>query len=212
MKRKSRKNEVITCFRIITLGDCFVGKTSIIRILANENFNSETFSTTGINYSIKEFTMNDNHKIELKVIDTCGQEKYRSLSKSYFKNVDAVLFVFSLNDSESFDNIKQWIELYDTNSSSLMALKYLVGNKNDLEETIDQKLILEFSNENDIPFISTSAKDNSSIQRLFEDIAQKLYKIYKNSNVGKGKQRKSRVSLSRSIEKNNSCCIHRVDI
>ena len=111
MKRKGQKNEVMTYFRIITLGDSFVGKTSIIKTLANNNFNSETFSTIGINYHIKEFTMDDNHKIGLKVIDTCGQEKYRSLSKSYFKNVDAVLFVFSLIDKESFDNIKYWIEL-----------------------------------------------------------------------------------------------------
>jgi small GTP-binding protein len=124
MKKKSGKNEVITYFRIITLGDCFVGKTSIIRTLANDNTNFETLSTVGINYNIKEFTMDDNRKIGLKVIDTCGQEKFRSLSKSYFKNVDAVLFVFSLNDKESFDNIKQWIELYDINSNSLITLKY----------------------------------------------------------------------------------------
>ena len=206
MKKKGRKSQIMTCFRVITLGDCFVGKTSIIRTLADENFNSGTFSTIGINFNIKEFTMDDNHKIGLKVIDTCGQEKFRSLSKSYFKNVDAVLFVFSLNDNESFDNIKEWIELYDTNSSTLMTLKYLVGNKNDLEEIIDQKLIEKFSDENDIPFISISAKDNKSIQRLFEEIAQKLYKIYKNSDSKNGKQRRSRISLSHPKKKKNFCC------
>ena len=212
MKRKGQKNEVMTYFRIITLGDSFVGKTSIIKTLANNNFNSETFSTIGINYHIKEFTMDDNHKIGLKVIDTCGQEKYRSLSKSYFKNVDAVLFVFSLIDKESFDNIKYWIELYNTNSSTIMSPKYLVGNKNDLEKSIDQKLIEEFSNKNDMPFISTSAKNNDSIQRLFEEIAQKLYKFHKNANTGNEKQRKSsRINLSQRKEKNFSCCIQQID-
>ena len=212
MKTKNGKKEVLTYFHIITLGDCFVGKTSIIRTLANDNFNLETLSTVGINYNLKEFTMDDNRKIGLKVIDTCGQEKYRSLSKSYFKNVDAVLFVFSLNDKESFDSIKQWIELYDINSSSLMALKYLVGNKNDLEEAIDQKLIEEFSNEYDIPFISTSAKDNSSIERLFEEIAQKLYKFYKNSTAKNVKQRNSRIRLSQPKKKKNTCCMQKLDI
>ena len=206
MKKKVRKSEVMTCFHVITLGDCFVGKTSIIRTLADENFNSGTFSTIGINFNIKEFTMDDDHTIGLKVIDTCGQEKFRSLSKSYFKNVDAVLFVFSLNDNESFDNIKKWIELYDTNSSTLIALKYLVGNKNDLEEIIDQKLIEEFSNQNKLPFISISAKDNNSIQHLFEEIAQKLYKIYKNSHAENGRQKRSRISLNQQKKKKNLCC------
>ena len=48
-------------------------------------------------------------------MDTGGQEKFRAVSKSYFKNADAVLFVYSKDNQESFDKIKEWIILFNEN-------------------------------------------------------------------------------------------------
>ena len=82
---------------------------------------------------IKKLYINQNQNIILKLIDTCGEEKYRSLSKSYFKNVDGVLFVFGLNDKDSFDNIKEWMKYFNEECTIKDVPKVLVGNKYDLE-------------------------------------------------------------------------------
>ena len=170
------KNELE--FRIITVGDSGVGKTSIIRRYVHSIYDDDSLSTIGVSFSYKE-VVRGKDKIKLKLVDTAGQEKFKSLTKSYFKNTDVVLFVFALDDKISFNNIKEWIELFiQNNSRDKEVLKYLVGNKNDLKSEIEQKLIDDFANENQFKYISTSAKDNVSINELFEKIADNLYNAY----------------------------------
>ena len=173
-----KKKEEVKTFNILPLGDSDVGKTSIINRYVKNKFDNNTTSTIGINFAYKEIKLNNKDKIILKLVDTAGQEKYRALTKSYFRNVDVVLFVFSLEDKDTFDKIKDWMELFKNNSSKLDIPKYLVGNKNDLEIKVEQSLIDEFAKENEIPYMSTSAKDNNNIDELFEDIGKKLYCNY----------------------------------
>ena len=89
-------------------------------------------------------TLSNNKNIRLKLIDTAGQEKYLSLSQSYFKNADGVLFVFSLDDKKSFEHVNYWIKSFEETRSDINnILIYLVGNKCDLKQVIDQNLIDE---------------------------------------------------------------------
>ena len=123
-------NEKVKEFKIITLGDSGVGKTSIIKRFCENKFDDNNQSTIGISFTNKEIIVNKKDKIKLKLIDTCGQEKYRALSTVYFKNTDIVLFIFSMNDQESFDTIKYWMELFKNNNNKEEDIpKYLVGTK-----------------------------------------------------------------------------------
>jgi len=177
-KKNKEKEEEEIIFNIITLGDSGVGKTSILNQYTTGIYNNNIASTLGINFSFKELFINKTQKIKLKLIDTCGQEKYRSLSKSYFKNTNGVLFVFSLNDKDSFDNIKEWMEYFNEECTIKDAHKVLVGNKSDLkmDEGLDQNLIKQFAKENKIQYIETSAKDNKNINEIFEEMGKMLYK------------------------------------
>ena len=95
MSTKKEEKESLQ-FKIITLGDCGVGKKSIIKRYVYKNFDENQLTTIGISFSFKEVILKDGTKISLKFINTGGQEKYRALSKSYFKNAKGVLFIFSL--------------------------------------------------------------------------------------------------------------------
>ena len=202
------KNELE--FRIITVGDSGVGKTSIIRRYVHSIYDDDSLSTIGVSFSYKE-VVRGKDKIKLKLVDTAGQEKFKSLTKSYFKNTDVVLFVFALDDKISFNNIKEWIELFiQNNSRDKEVLKYLVGNKNDLNSEIEQKLIDDFANENQFKYISTSAKDNISINELFEQIAEKLY----NANINKGDTKQKNITLKKGDNDQNKrrCVLCRQDL
>ena len=174
---KDPKEEEII-FKIITLGDSGVGKTSIINKYITGNYLDNVTSTLGVNFSYKKLIINKNVKITLKLIDTCGQEKYRSLSKAYFRNTDGVLFIFGLDDEGSFKNIKEWMECFNKECTIGNVPKVLVGNKSDLEidNNLDQNIIKEFAEENKIKYIETSAKDNKNINELFEEMGRMLYK------------------------------------
>ena len=192
--------EPVKEFKIITLGDSGVGKTSIIKRFCENKFDDNNQSTIGINFSKKEMIANKNDKIILKLLDTCGQEKYRSLAKSYYKNAHAALFIFSMNDEESFDTINYWIESFNNNNNKENIPKYLVGTKNDLKINIDKTSIDEFSKKNNIPFISTSAKENKFINELFEKIGKELYLNFVKKGVGKQKR------IKISYRKKQRCC------
>jgi len=171
-------------FKIITIGDSGVGKTAIIRRFVFNTFELNNLSTIGVNFSFKDTILKNGKSVKLKLIDTAGEEKYKSLSKSYFRNTDGVLFVFAINDLDSFQNITEWIKLFNDNNSGKDLPKYLIGNKDDLEENraVNQELIDKFikENNNEYEYRSVSAlNDDKRIDELFQEMAEKLFNNYK---------------------------------
>ena len=179
---KKNENNILN-FKIITVGDGSVGKTSIIRRLVYNNFLENTLNTVGMNMAHYKVTLQNNKIINLTIVDTAGQERYKSLGKKYFSNADGILFVFAHDNLESFENIKDWMKIFEESSSSRIDIpKFLVGNKNDLESEVDENLIDEFLNKNkSFKYKSTSAKkeEDNQIKELFQELGEDLYEDYK---------------------------------
>ena len=193
MSVKNKDKNTIT-LQIVTMGNAGVGKSSIIKRYISDIFDNNSLSTIGIEFSIKEMTLKNGKKIKLKLMDTGGQELYRSLSKSYFKNSDGVLFVFALNNEQSFTDISEWINFFNENCFRDNIPKYLIGNKCDLDSHVNQALINEIANNNDMKYFKTSAKEKININNIFEEMGEKLYEEYKKSG------RENNIQL-KSIEK-----------
>jgi small GTP-binding protein len=163
-------------YSLITLGNSGVGKTSIFRRFTYNLFDESNISTIGLSFLFKDLTLNNKKKVKLRLVDTAGQEKYKSLAKSYFKNAEGVLFVFDLNNLESFNNIRDWIKLYEENNKdNKKIVKYLIGNKDDLESEVPKESIDELIKETKFKYISTSAKTGNNIEILFKEMSEQLY-------------------------------------
>jgi len=207
-----KEDDELLSFKIITIGNCGVGKTSILQRFIDGTFNEDLMPTLGMNNKIKINTLKNGKKIILKLFDTAGEEKYRSLSKSFFKNVDGVLFVYALNDKNSFDNIKHWIKTFIDNHNGKKDIPlYLIENKNDLEKEVDKELVNDFLLENiNFKFKSISAKLNkdNSINELFQEISEILYIDYKESGKENRKQKIIKIeNYSEKYQKLNSCSL-----
>ena len=207
MNEENNKNFDLE-FKIITLGDSGVGKTSIINRFINDSFNNDEKLTLGIKFSFQIIKLSNGKDVKLNIIDTSGQEKYRSLPTSYFRNVDAVLFVFDLNQKLSFENIQKWINTFNENNNGKYCKKqYLVGNKNDLEQVVDQKLIDDFSQNNNLIYSGISAKTSNRVKELFEIIANELYdEVDKKSNYSIKSQRSRIISRIHNNKRQKKCC------
>ena len=206
------KEELV--FKIITLGDSGVGKTSIIRRYVYNDFDMNNMSTIGLNFAFKDVTLKNGVKIKLKIIDTAGQEKYRSLSRNYIKNAEGVLFVFSYENSSeknSFEHINQWVEFFNENNNIEKIQKYLVGNKNEFKDKshIQQSEINELTKQIGGKFISVSAKINNNINMLFEDLSEMIYQNFEK----KGKQKTKKIGKYNKEKKSmcNLCNEHDID-
>ena len=201
----SKGKEVIS-FKVITIGDSNVGKTSIIRRYVYNVFEEDTMSTIGLSFSFKEVILKSGEKINLKLVDTAGQEKYHSLTTSYFKNSDCVLFVFDYGNLDSFNHIQKWVEDFTNNTTQIDIPKYLIGNKEDLDEKkVTKEMIENFLKEKNYKFKSTSAiKNDNHIEELFNEIAEDVMKKYLSSS-DKGQKSKQLKNFEKKNIKGSNC-------
>ena len=171
-------------YKIITIGDSGVGKTSILKRYIHSKFEEENMSTIGFSLAFKELTLKNNSKISLKLIDTAGQEKYRALTKSYYKNADGAIFVFAHDDEKSFEHIENWKQIFEENIDSTKIPIFLIGNKND-QPTFNKEDSFEdfIKKHNILKYISTSAKDNINIDIIFEEMAEIINSTHRKKSI-----------------------------
>ena len=205
MSKKKKENEDV--MKVITVGESEVGKTSIIRRYIHNIFDESILSTIGLNFSYKEVKLKNGKNLKIKLIDTAGQEKYKALAKSYFKNVDAVLFIFAINDKDSFDNIINWINFFKDNHNGKEGIPmYLIGNKSDQEREVQKDVIDDFISKNNYKYFETSAKENTGIDELFQELSEDLYKILIETGGNKS-QNTQTLNKFKGNKKNKHNCI-----
>ena len=161
-------------FKLLLLGDSSVGKTSILLKYISNKFDESNISTMGVDYMEKIIDYNK-FKIKLQIWDTSGEEKFRTITKNFYRNADGLLVVFDLTKKESFQNVGSWINEAEENNDKLKII--LIGNKLDLKDgrivTID--LAKKFAEKNNLKYIETSAKDGTNINESFQTIIDLLF-------------------------------------
>lgn len=68
-----------------------------------------------------------------KIIYRAGQEKYRTVTSSYYRTSNGILVVFDISEQKTFDNVEMWLEEIEKYASP-HVFKLLIGNKIDLEK------------------------------------------------------------------------------
>lgn len=194
-------NKQNTMFRIVTIGDESVGKTSITSYLIDRTFNQYEPSTVGANY--QTYTVKTPEEdVVLQIWDTAGQEKFKSLSPIYFRNSAAALVVFSLVNKNSFMKLNDWITSF-REVAGANAIVYVIANKADLPESFEVPLIQveEWATNNGYKFYVTSAKTGQNIEKVFTDLAYDI----KQNDVQSTTQQKSHLKATEDPD-SGACC------
>ena len=163
-------------FKIIVIGDCAVGKSSLTVRATRNSFNDLYTPTVGFEF----FSFNIKYKekiIKLQIWDTCGQEIYRSLICSFYRNSSLAIIVYSIDNYNSFKNIDNWLSEVKTQANPDEKI-FLIGNKIDLEDKREVKISegQQFADENNVDlFMETSAKTGENTHLLFAKAAILLY-------------------------------------
>ena len=103
-------------FKILTIGESQVGKTSILRRYVDNKFERHHLATIGIDYQTKTLKIKDK-EIKLKIWDTAGQERYRNIANHAYKGADGIILVYDITDELSFSKISDWMEQINSNLS-----------------------------------------------------------------------------------------------
>ena len=159
--------------KVILVGDAGVGKTNLIAVACGQEFNTKNLSTTTCSYMRILMKIND---IEYKVNiwDTIGQEKYKALTKIFFKNSKIVLFVYDITSRKSFESLKSWKQTIDQTLGNVSPIG-VVGNKCDLymNEEVTESEAKKYAEEIGAKFIYTSAKlDAHNFKKFLEELVK----------------------------------------
>lgn len=179
-------------FKIIVIGDSFVGK-SCLTTKGTKNFFDESYSATvGFEFITTNIKINDK-VCKMQIWDTCGQEVYRSLITNFYRNSSLAILVYSIDNYESYENLELWLKELKTFSSPDSKV-FLIGSKADLESKrkVSKEIGLKYKVDAGLDyFAETSARTGFNAQKIFVEAAKLLYIDYLKY---KDKVDKSRIS------------------
>ena len=162
---------------IIVLGESQVGKTSFINRFNTGSFERDTLTTIGLDFVVKEMTLEDGTKVNVKIFDTAGQERFRNLTKNFYQKADGAILMYSETDEDSFNKIDGWLTKLGENAPE-NVITFLVANKCDsLERTVTKQRGVELSRTKKIKFYESSAKQNINVNKVFEELVKDIIKI-----------------------------------
>lgn len=155
--------------KILLIGNSGVGKTTLLLKYTDTQFKfHEThLATLGIEYKVKLLSIKG-LKVKLHIWDTAGQEKFRSVTKGFFRGADGIIFVYDISNLKSFQDIEGWMKFAEDNSSGFE--KIVLGNKCDLshKRIVSKEELEDFGKDFGLDTFETSAKSGINIKEAFE--------------------------------------------
>ena len=151
-----------------------VGKSSILIKYVENKFDATYTQTIGVDFKIRTIVMED-VTIKLQIWDTTGQERFRTITASYYKGSHIFFCVFDICSDESFKNIEQHLsEVEEFANPDNTFCKMIIGNKTDLDHdrivTFEQAQ--QLADKYNINYFECSAKTGSGIESMFKYAAK----------------------------------------
>jgi small GTP-binding protein len=168
--------------KIILLGDSGVGKTSIAGRYIDSAFKDAYQATIQVEKRVKIINEDDKTSLRLNIWDTAGQEKFRSITRQFYRDCHGAFIVFDLTKKSSFNEVRNWIDELKTHGNDDTVI-IILGNKSDLtaEREISEE---DIKNEiqNNYKYFEVSAKTGNNISLAFDELKKLIMQKIKNNN------------------------------
>ena len=193
-------------FKILTIGESGVGKTSILRRFVENKFLKTHLATIGIDFKTKNLNIN-NQDIKLKIWDTAGQERFRNITTQYYKGADGIVLVYDVTDEASYEKIRDWMEQILSNTQQEEIGLVLLGNKCDMEpRNVTEEMGKKMAEELKVNYFETSALTGQGIKEAFEQLTRDIMKkrgVGETNSDGRGVDLKNK---KKNGKNDKDCC------
>ena len=215
-EQKTDYSRVDIVYKVVLLGECGAGKSSIAEMYVNKNYQNNNTSTIGVDFFNKIVDYGDK-RIKIQVWDTAGQEKFYNLICSYFRDCCLGIIVFDVTNYNSFKKVDYWVSEFEKFSLEEKRKPIiLVGSKIDAENLreVSRQEGAEKAVSLGCEYIECSAKSNFNIEDIFEKTTNLIYsKIQEgeiNPQITRGIKINSQIEsfyLYREQPKKDKCCV-----
>jgi len=154
--------------KVLLIGPSNSGKTALLRRYVEDIFDTDSATATiGVDFRVKKLVLKGQpHRLLL--FDTAGQERFRTLTSSYYRNAQGCILVYDISNRESFLSMEHWFGEC-ARYAEPGVVKYLVGSKLDKEgaravTTAEGKALAERFGAG---FIEVSSKTRENVKTPF---------------------------------------------
>lgn len=169
-----KKNDYDIIYKALVIGESSVGKTALVRKYKNPNSKlPNLLPTIGIDYRTVDKVI-DGLRVRVQLWDTVGQERYRTMTRMFFRGAKGVLLLFDVTNRKSFLLIEDWVKSlkrFDLEKEEV----FLIGNKIDLpfrEVSYNEGKTL--ANQYGMKYYETSALTGENVKETVEQLVYNM--------------------------------------
>ena len=178
-------------YKVLLLGDSSVGKTCFLLRYCDKTFQDAHLSTIGLDYRLKSMTLKNKKNIKLQIWDTAGKDRFRAITKNYYKGANGIILIYDVTNLQTFENVKNWITQIREEANKNVVI-FLAGNKADLPEesrAVQKEDGQKMAEEYNIPFQETSAKEGINVNETFQELVEKIDEVFSKLEIPKAEQK-----------------------
>jgi small GTP-binding protein len=153
--------------KFIVVGECQVGKSCLVRAFSELPFDSSYSATVGVTFTVKQVVLGD-LTLRIQLWDTAGQEIYRSITQTYYRDAHCAFVVYDMTEASTFSLVSSWIADVRKICPPHCVI-VLVGNKSDCatRRQIAATEVAEFAEKEKITAFECSAKTGDRVIPMF---------------------------------------------
>ena len=193
-------------FKVILIGNAGVGKSCLLLRFSDDTFTDNYYSTIGVDFKIKTITLENTKKVKLQIYDTAGQERFHTITSSYYHSADGIGIVYDMTNRDSYEAVNMWNADVEKMAKP-EAYKLLIGNKCDMANirTVSTEQGSDLSKALGIPFIETSAKTSENVEEMFFQMAKEMVRR-KDQNKMNEPQKETVHLKGKPVDESHSSC------
>jgi small GTP-binding protein len=166
--------------KLLLLGDSGSGKTSFLTRYMDDMYNSHYMATIGIDFKMKTVGYHSgdlSQTYKLQVWDLAGPERFRTVTKSYYRGAHGIFVCFDVNYEKSFQSIEHWVTQIGLQGRDGQKF-IIVGMKADDGGTREVSFedAEAFAHSHHVPYVECSSRDDyqvsDAVATLVDLIAQ----------------------------------------
>eukprot|EP01119_Soliformovum_irregulare_P001316 TRINITY_DN11041_c0_g1_i1.p1 TRINITY_DN11041_c0_g1~~TRINITY_DN11041_c0_g1_i1.p1 ORF type:complete len:225 (+),score=50.03 TRINITY_DN11041_c0_g1_i1:181-855(+) len=169
-----------TELKIILVGDSGVGKSSMLMRYVDAQYrvsDDDLTCTIGVDSKIRS-TTHQGSEVKMRIWDTAGQEKFRTLTRSLYHKSVGVILAYDVTDLWTFQNVSRWMKEIKTYAPGNVSI-VLVGNKSDDPAASTRQVTSEqgkaIADQYGVSFIETSAYKGTNVESAFEILLDRIH-------------------------------------